>query len=88
MRNQEAERKRKEWTEWLSREQAKRWKEEREDQLKREVLKAMAPDQDLADYLDMFKDNMKSRDSKIGPSQAPTASPQHQDHHSRLGTAW
>ena len=65
---QVAERHRVELAEKQSAEQAERWKREREDRQRRETLKAipsppaMTAEQDLADYLDLFDDNMRSRE--------------------------
>ena len=65
-RSEESERRREGRADKQSRDQERRWKAEKEDKLKREALKSIPPpaamtqDQDLADFLDMFEDNMVS----------------------------
>ena len=67
-RSEESERRREERADKQSRDQERRWKAEKKDRLKREALKSIPPppamtqDQDLADFLDMFEDNMVSRE--------------------------
>ena len=59
----------------LADEQERRWQEEQERREKQEFLKAIPPppamtkDQDLADYLELFTDNMDSREIP-GPARA------------------
>ena len=59
----------------LAEEQERRWQEERERREKQDFLKAIPPppamtrDQDLADYLELFTDNMDSREIP-GPARA------------------
>lgn len=63
-----AEEKRMQLSEKQEREAARRWKEEKVEKARKEALKAIPPpppmtkDQDVADYLDLFQDNMKSRE--------------------------
>ena len=64
----QAEKRRAEEAERHDRDQERRWAKDREERAKREALKAippppaMAKDQDVADYLELFQDNMKSRE--------------------------
>ena len=64
----QAERRRAEEAEKHDRDQERRWAKDREEMARREALKAippppaMAKDQDVADYLELFLDNMKSRE--------------------------
>ena len=64
----QAERRRAEEAEKHDRDQERRWAKDREEKARREALKAippppaMAKDQDVADYLELFLDNMKSRE--------------------------
>ena len=59
----------------LAKEQERRWQEEKERKEKQDFLKAIPPppamtrDQDLADYLELFTDNMDSREIP-GPARA------------------